>query len=809
MTTIDKANLGSYLHRNGIDIAISKVPDRFTARIERGRQTDQLVSSQNITHTRSLNRQRLDEFAVDSANMDQVMAQLRQDEEVAFTSHVYCLDKDPQARLYLTDEITLQFQEDISDRLIEELADEHGLIFIKSIFPLNNCYAFRLGQQAKENPVKLSNRLREMEMVKACEANVAVPSEHYFTPSDQQFKNQWHLFHNGGFDLSTGSHVDAPRAWDISQGERTVVVAVTDDSVDLKHRDFQGEGKIVAPRDFKGRDFDPLPEAASDNHGTAAAGVAIAEANGYGVVGIAPGCALMPVRTSGFLDDNTIEELFGWCTERGASVISCSWGSSAYNYPLSMRQSQALKRAATEGRNGKGCVIVFASGNANRPINDTVNEREWPSSSKNGPTLWHDGFSTHEDVIAVSACTSRNEKSAYSNWGKEISVCAPSNNGHPSTGRSRTYPLISSSFRGRGIVTTDRVGASGYDSSDYAFDFGGTSSACPLVAGIAALILSVNPDLSSREVREVLESSTDKITDPQTDPQLGNAFGNYDENGHSLWFGYGKVNAFKAVKEALKRKTASGGGNELTKTSKPQVAIPDNNTTGITDTIQITAKGALKDIEVTVDITHTYRGDLKVSLIPPSGETIVLHNRNGGGADNLTTTYTLATTPALSQLVGKSLKGTWTIQVQDAAAQDTGTFNSWGLKLSTQSNNNISISESPGLPIPDNDPSGMQRTLNVINSGKLSKIEVSVDISHTYIEDLRLILRSPQGSSVTLHDNTGGRADNIIKTYSSATHAGLQKLIGESVQGAWVLQVSDRAAQDVGKLNKWGLEMGV
>jgi len=86
----------------------------------------------------------------------------------------------------------------------------------------------------------------------------------------------------------------------------------------------------------------PLPAKEQDKHGTAVAGVAVAEENGSGVVGVAPGCALMPIRTTGFLDDEAVEEIFHWAVDQGAAVICCSWGASAVRFPLSLRQRAAL-----------------------------------------------------------------------------------------------------------------------------------------------------------------------------------------------------------------------------------------------------------------------------------------------------------------------------------------------------------------------------------------------------------------------------------------------------------------------------------
>ncbi len=108
----------------------------------------------------------------------------------------------------------------------------------------------------------------------------------------------------------------------------------------------------------------------------------------------------MPIRTTGYLDDESIEQVFDWAMTKGASVISCSWGASAVYFPLSLRQRAAITRAATEGRNGKGCVIVFAAGNANRPTSGTVNESGWPNNLLQGPVKWLSGFAVHPDVIS-------------------------------------------------------------------------------------------------------------------------------------------------------------------------------------------------------------------------------------------------------------------------------------------------------------------------------------------------------------------------------------------------------------------------
>ena len=119
----------------------------------------------------------------------------------------------------------------------------------------------------------------------------------------------------------------------------------------------------------------------------------------------------------------------------------------------------------------------------------------------------------------------------------------------------------------------------------------------------------------------------------------------------------------------------------------------------------------------------------------------------------------------------------------------------------------MALEESPGVNIPDEDPSGITRTLTTTETGQVQAVTVAVDITHTYIQDLSVSLESPTGTVVSLHDRTGGAAHNIIASYSPATTAGLQNLRGEAITGDWKLQVADLAGADVGKLNRWALRI--
>ena len=185
----------------------------------------------------------------------------------------------------------------------------------------------------------------------------------------------------------------------------------------------------------------------------------------------------------------------------------------------------AIDYAVTHGRSGKGCVIFFAAGNGNEDVK-------------------YDGYASYDKVIAVAACNDTNKRSVYSDYGDAVWCCFPSSDfGHA----PYNHPEALTS----GIHTTDRRGTLGDGSGEYIDDFGGTSSACPGAAGTAALILAANPDLNFREVKNILKETCEKIDA---------AGGQYNGQGHSKKYGYGKVDAEKAVKKAVEIKKGKLAG---------------------------------------------------------------------------------------------------------------------------------------------------------------------------------------------------------------------------------------------------------
>jgi hypothetical protein len=142
--------------------------------------------------------------------------------------------------------------------------------------------------------------------------------------------------------------------------------------------------------------------------------------------------------------------------------------------------------------------------------------------------------------------------------------------------------------------------------------------------------------LTARQVREILQTTADKIVDPNPDPQLGLSYGTYDGRGHSQWFGYGKVNAFAAVQAAQRLGQA---WRRLTQTVKVEqatpVAIPDYPATGVDSPLAVTPSGPLVDLQVQVQVNHDFLGDLSLTLVTPSGTEVLIQGRTLGRQQEL------------------------------------------------------------------------------------------------------------------------------------------------------------------------------
>jgi parallel beta-helix repeat protein len=288
-------------------------------------------------------------------------------------------------------------------------------------------------------------------------------------PDDPYYPDQWNL-----------AKINAEGAWRVTKGSNSIKIAVVDDGVDLGHEDFVG--KLVSGYDGVSNDTIPSPSG-NDSHGTACAGVIGAAANnGKGVAGLAANCKVMPIRAGegGSYYYWAATTGINWAVSHGADVISNSYGRGGPSQDF----ETAIANATVNGRGGKGCVVTFAAGNGGGAV-------EYPAYLSN--------------VIAVGATDQSDDKWDYSATGSALDVVAPSGN---------------TDWQGD-IWTTDLTGAAGKSSSDYMSVFGGTSAACPLVAGLAGLILSKDNYLSRDQVTTIIQYTAKDLGASGRDDQYG------------------------------------------------------------------------------------------------------------------------------------------------------------------------------------------------------------------------------------------------------------------------------------------------
>ena len=330
-------------------------------------------------------------------------------------------------------------------------------------------------------------------------------------PNDPLFSEQWTLDNTGQGGGRKHAGVGAVAAWGLTLGSPDVIIAVLDDGVQLDHPDL-AENIRGAGRDFTV--YPPVdgahPRTFSDRHGTSVAGVAAARGdNGIGVTGMCPRCTILPIRVVGSSNLGTAAA-FRWAVEQGAAVITNSWGYTRAAPPADDAVRDAIDTAARDGRNGRGTLIVFGM------TNDSVDNCGSHADISSLETVLAVGVSNHHDDIGGSG------------FGPCMDLVAPAK------------PMDRNTI---GVTTTDRTGIDGHTSGDYYSGFGGTSAAAPLVAGVAGLLLSLNPDLTRMDLQRILEHTADKI-----DPEHAA----YDAAGFSVRAGYGRVNAARALVPTVK-----------------------------------------------------------------------------------------------------------------------------------------------------------------------------------------------------------------------------------------------------------------
>jgi subtilisin family serine protease len=469
-----------------------------------------------------------------AVSRNKVRSALKMEPELRFVGKVL-VEADGKTLVLYTENIFIKFHDKVDTDICEKILAQNELKIKQKPDYAKNTYFVSAPEDTGLRIFEIAESLLGMKEVELCHPELIRKRG-----LKKIHQKQWHLKSTSINGARVNAGVKADLAHKLSLGDN-IIIALIDDGFEIDHPEFNQPGKVVNARDISTNSNDPRPKNPYNNHGTACAGVAVAA--GINASGVAPGAILMPVRLSSNLGSIAEANAFKWAADHGADIISCSWGpedgdwsdpedpvhATLIDLPDSTRL--AMDFATSNGRNGKGCIITFAAGNGNEDCR-------------------FDGYASYEKVIAVAACNDRGKRSVYSDYGNSVWCSFPSSDfGYPPF--NHPDPLTT------GIYTTDRLGKAGYNpKGDYTDEFGGTSSSCPGVAGTAALILSANPDFTWLQVRQIIKETCDRI-----DP----AGGKYDSKGHSIFYGYGRINAEKAVKRALELKSKRADRKTRTK----------------------------------------------------------------------------------------------------------------------------------------------------------------------------------------------------------------------------------------------------
>lgn len=418
---------------------------------------------------------------------------------------------DGEALRVVYDELIVQFQPDVPLARCGAILEKTLFLAVEpSCFVRNQWIVRHVEGKAGESLLREADNFKQFEDVVFAWPNSV--AEYIRASSPATLTRDWWLE-----KIGVNSPLDGSRV--LPKGDPAIVIAVLDDGVDIAHPNLLSRVATGLGRDFvflptEADHSDPRPKVKvasgvdSDYHGTQCAGVICSDGSKSGFLGVAPGCKLIAVRVvdgDNLIGESRLANAIVYATGF-ADVISCSWGGTAHAAVVTAINDTIL------GRGGKGTVLVGSSGNEGRP------KVAFPGR--------------HSLAIAVGACGPQDQVTPYSNTGKQLAVVAPS------------------SMNNATVYTTDvsqpnwgfNTGQPGDTAGLFSDLFGQTSAAAAMTAGVAALCLSANPNLTAEEVRTVLQGSAAKVGGNQV---VYNA-----QTGHSNKFGYGCIDAAAAVQTA-------------------------------------------------------------------------------------------------------------------------------------------------------------------------------------------------------------------------------------------------------------------
>lgn len=432
----------------------------------------------------------LDATQRSSANLRQMTDDLADDPTIEFASPVFVgLDGGP---VIITQDLLVQFAPEVTQDEAEQTLAElgAGIVSEHGFGGLENACKVRSLSRSGFDVLDAANRLAQRDDVIFAEPDVIFTGRSAEAPpNDPLFGNLWGMENTGQFGGDPGMDIQALDAWDLEDGDSSVIIVVIDNGIQQDHPDInQRPGNDFTTDNGNGGPINPC-----DRHGTPVAGcITGIKGNGIGVAGIAPGCQVASARVM----IANLDCLGGWTSQASWTVSALNWAS-------------ALSARVTNNSNGYG----FVSSAVNSKYQSTRGEGmvHFASSMNSGAS--EIGYpASVASVNAVGSIDMDGSRSSFSNFGTGLALMAP----------------------GRTIQTTDLTGSDGYSGSDYHL-ISGTSFASPYAAGVAALAISMTPSLTSTQVESILSS---------TAMDLGDA-------GYDTVYGHGLVQAHDVVQEAF------------------------------------------------------------------------------------------------------------------------------------------------------------------------------------------------------------------------------------------------------------------
>jgi subtilisin-like proprotein convertase family protein/subtilisin family serine protease len=313
-------------------------------------------------------------------------------------------------------------------------------------------------------------------------------------PNDTYFNQQWHLENRSADGTPMGADLNIRSAWPLTAGAG-IIVAVSDGGIELTHPDLANRGANLLHYNFALSQSNGLPANAAEKHGTEVAGLILAEAGNHrGIAGVAPQARLASwviiTPNGNFVDEVKLAAMY----EYAAHVVaiqnhSWSFSETQLNGPTYLEQL-SLANALTQGRGGRGIIMVRPAGNFR------------VSPPPYGVSANDDGYLNDPRTIGVAAVRKDGRVTSYSNPGTCLLVAAPG--GDFAAG----YPGVpSTDLTGSKGANTNAAGWPTNDFSDYCLgdsSLEGTSFTTAQISGLAALILSANSNLTSRDVQQLM-----------------------------------------------------------------------------------------------------------------------------------------------------------------------------------------------------------------------------------------------------------------------------------------------------------------